>query len=419
MDINLPGINGIEATRRIVAAAPSTTVLLLSTYRAEDLPATRAPAAPSGTSTRRTSVPRPCGSGGTTATSPTGAASRASPRSRRRRRAQPATVVPFPASERTSSVPPIAPSRSAMFTNPWPSPPTVTSNPAPSSMTSKRRDAVVVYAHHELARRRRRACRRSAAPRGSRSTPRSPPPARTATPSRALEIGEQRRARGRGAQRLLEAAIAQQRRVDAVRELAELGERDLRVGRAAPPASRSPLGIAVSSCRASPSFTASATRCCCAPSCRLRSMWRRDSSDAATMRARDAWSSCVGGPHLGEARLERGVELAVVDRDRDLAGDVGEDLLLRLGERVGVDVAPADHEPEELARVREGHDAGRVGRVGERGEPHLEPGVARDAGAGDDRGFVGGEVQRRADRGAGPRRRARARRGCRSTPRPP
>ena len=33
-----------------------------------------------------------------------------------------------------------------------------------------------------------------------------------------------------------------------------------------------------------PSFTASATRCCCAPSCRLRSIWRRDWSAAATMR---------------------------------------------------------------------------------------------------------------------------------------
>ena len=39
MDINLPGINGIEATRRILAAAPSTVVILLSTYEAESLPA--------------------------------------------------------------------------------------------------------------------------------------------------------------------------------------------------------------------------------------------------------------------------------------------------------------------------------------------------------------------------------------------
>ena len=39
MDINLPGINGIEATRRILARAPATRVVLLSTYRESDLPA--------------------------------------------------------------------------------------------------------------------------------------------------------------------------------------------------------------------------------------------------------------------------------------------------------------------------------------------------------------------------------------------
>jgi DNA-binding NarL/FixJ family response regulator len=38
MDICLPGINGIEATRRILAAHPGTTVVLLSTYAAADLP---------------------------------------------------------------------------------------------------------------------------------------------------------------------------------------------------------------------------------------------------------------------------------------------------------------------------------------------------------------------------------------------
>ncbi|WP_240157242.1 response regulator [Pseudonocardia broussonetiae] len=39
MDITLPGISGIEATRRLLAAAPSTTVVLMSTYAAADLPA--------------------------------------------------------------------------------------------------------------------------------------------------------------------------------------------------------------------------------------------------------------------------------------------------------------------------------------------------------------------------------------------
>lgn len=38
MDINLPGISGIEATRRILAGQPGVTVVLVSTYAAEDLP---------------------------------------------------------------------------------------------------------------------------------------------------------------------------------------------------------------------------------------------------------------------------------------------------------------------------------------------------------------------------------------------
>jgi two-component system, NarL family, invasion response regulator UvrY len=38
MDINLPGITGIEATRRIVAADPDAAVVLVSTYAADDLP---------------------------------------------------------------------------------------------------------------------------------------------------------------------------------------------------------------------------------------------------------------------------------------------------------------------------------------------------------------------------------------------
>jgi two-component system invasion response regulator UvrY len=38
MDINLPGINGIDATRQIVDGAPGTVVILLSTYDADSLP---------------------------------------------------------------------------------------------------------------------------------------------------------------------------------------------------------------------------------------------------------------------------------------------------------------------------------------------------------------------------------------------
>jgi len=38
MDINMPGMSGIEATRRILSANPDVVVFLCSTYNVEDLP---------------------------------------------------------------------------------------------------------------------------------------------------------------------------------------------------------------------------------------------------------------------------------------------------------------------------------------------------------------------------------------------
>jgi two-component system, NarL family, invasion response regulator UvrY len=38
MDINMPGISGIEAARRIIRDRPGIVVVLLSTYAADDLP---------------------------------------------------------------------------------------------------------------------------------------------------------------------------------------------------------------------------------------------------------------------------------------------------------------------------------------------------------------------------------------------
>ena len=52
MDIHMPGMGGIEATRRLCAAHPDLLVVLMSTYDVEDLPAGAADCGAAITSTR-------------------------------------------------------------------------------------------------------------------------------------------------------------------------------------------------------------------------------------------------------------------------------------------------------------------------------------------------------------------------------
>ena len=57
MDINLPGMNSVDATRDIAARHPETVVVLVSTYEANPLPLGAASSARGRTCTRNTSTP--------------------------------------------------------------------------------------------------------------------------------------------------------------------------------------------------------------------------------------------------------------------------------------------------------------------------------------------------------------------------
>jgi DNA-binding NarL/FixJ family response regulator len=65
MDINMPEMNGIEATRTMVSRHPEVVVILCSTYDAGDLPPRWPRAGPAPTSTRSISAPTRSGDSGT------------------------------------------------------------------------------------------------------------------------------------------------------------------------------------------------------------------------------------------------------------------------------------------------------------------------------------------------------------------
>ena len=173
--------------------------------------------------------------------------------------------------------------------------------------------------------------------------------------------------------------------------------------------------------RASRTPTASATRCCCAPSCRSRSMRRRSVSVASTMRARERAQLVGLAAHRVERLLQRGVELHVVQREPDLAGELGEREVVGLVERQRAVRAAHDDQAEQLARVRDRRGAQhRLVEAGEdRGQPHLRPRRARHAGVRDDGLLLGRRAGSSPGRGRAPTPRARAVRRRASTPRRP
>ena len=147
MDINLPGISGIEATRRIIRDRPGIVVILLSTYQRRR-PAVRR-------SLLRSS--RLCAQGAVRARQAQGALGNEGRRhladgvidAKRHGRGQskrgiaPEIVVPSPGADCTRRLPPMAPRRSPMLTKPAPRSCVVGSKPTPSSVTSNKQPARV------------------------------------------------------------------------------------------------------------------------------------------------------------------------------------------------------------------------------------------------------------------------------------
>ena len=282
------------------------------------------------------------------------------------------------------------------------------SSPAPRRAVGVEAGTVVRHLEAQAARllpdadRRRgrpaaRACRRSAAPRGSRSRP-SPRPPAGSDPRRArLEPRGYGSACGDRGERVGQAAVGEQRRVDAVGELAQLLERRCQVAaelledrrrlRRVRPRQFARQPHAGHE-RDQPLLRAVVQVALDAPALRVR---RRDDARA-------------GGPELlGLARdlVERLPQLRVqpdvAQRDAGLARDAGEGSLVALAERLAVRRALDHHEPEERTRVGQRRDpewpAGAL--LEQRRQPHGQPGRPGDPGPGDHRLLRGGDRERR------------------------
>ena len=149
MDVNLPGINGLDATRQILSGSDTVVVLLLSTYEEEEY-------APQGRRVRG-GVLHPQGG-----VRPRPARRRLGGRERSPvvslrlppvdRRPTPETTVPLPGAEVTCSEPPTASSRSCMPWMPVPGVCVCGSKPTPSSRTSKVSEPLDVRSRSSIAR---------------------------------------------------------------------------------------------------------------------------------------------------------------------------------------------------------------------------------------------------------------------------
>ncbi len=241
-----------------------------------------------------------------------------------------------------------------------------------------------------------RACRRSAAPRGSRSRSR---PRRRRRSGRCPRCRASRRAgcawRPRAAprrDRCRPAAAGRSRGRARAAPGSSLGRRAGARRASRPPAAGSSATTSLASRR----LTASATRCCWAPSCRLRSTRRRSASPLATTRARDARSSSAWR-RSSSIELCSAVSSCALCRARPTWRARSASTRSSSSRKVTppsprlITMMPSSSPPWLIGATRSG-PGGTV--RDDRRHPHRGPRVARDAGARDDRALVGRHVDR-------------------------
>ena len=307
-----------------------------------------------------------------------------------------------------------------MFTKPWPSSATDGSNPAPSSATVKSRWRSSLGDRHRDARALAGVLARVLHRLEAAEVDRGLGLGRVALDSFGGDLGREHRPVRRGAQRLGEPAVAEQRRVDAVRELAQLGERRLHVAAQLLEhrhhGGRVGLDELAGQARPSPRARRGAAARRRAGCARSR---RRDSSAAVTMRRREAWSCSLRSRRV--SRLAWSAESSWT-LCRASATWRASSVSTRSDSSVNGTAsggALGDDQAEQRPRVhdrRHAHDALTPVRDQPR-DPDLQPRVARDAGAGSRPAAPRPRARAGAARGPAPRRPARARRRCRSRPR--